>query len=183
MHTTRLLLTGAATAALLLGSTTQAVSQEEATAEGPSPYFFGEFEGSLHHDMENPLGCEIGFTSDTTMTGESTLLGATTVHMVNCYVPTDTLSNVHDSVVTLTGEDGDTLTVSGGWGDSIPDWVADPDGVWTTVFTASVTDGTGAFEGATGEIHGVNYVENVHVEGEAPGDAHGSMIIEGIIEY
>jgi hypothetical protein len=171
--------------ALMLGATTLAIGQEETAEEGPSPYFFGKVEGFLHHDMDNPLGCEIGFTSDTTFTGETTLLGATTVHVLNCYVPADTLNNIQDTVVVFTGENGDTLTASGGTGDSIPDWVAEPGGVWTSPFTTFVTGGTGAFEGASGEIHGINYVENVHTDAEAKElvDAPSNMVFEGLIEY
>jgi hypothetical protein len=185
MRTIRLLLTGAATAALMLGSTTLAMGQEETTLEGPSPYFYGEVEGFLHHDMENPLDCAIGFTSDSTLTGESTLLGATTVRLVNCYVPTDTLSNAQGGVLTFTGENGDTITASGGTGDCIPDWVAEPGGLWTCPFTTFVTGGTGAFEGATGEIHGISYVENVHEDADIKegADAPGSITFEGLVEY
>lgn len=184
MRTTRLLLAGATTVALMLGTTTLTLCQEEAD-EGPSPYFYGEVEGYLHHDLDNPLGCDIGFTSDSTLTGESTLLGPTTVKMMNCYVPTDTLNNAQGGVLTFVGENGDTLTASGGTGDCIPDWVGEPDGVWTCPFTTFVTGGTGAFEGATGEIHGINYVENVHTEPDDKEmvDAPGTMVFEGLIEY
>ena len=77
------------------------------------------------------------------------------------------------------------MTAIGGWGDSIPDWVAEPDGVWTTPFTTLVTGGTGAFEGATGEIHGINFVENAHTDDEAKEmvDAPATMMFEGLIDY
>jgi hypothetical protein len=88
-------------------------------------------------------------------------------------------------VVTFTGENGETLTASRGTGDSIPDWVAEPGGVWTSPFATLVTGGTGAFEGARGEIHGINYVENVHIDADAKElvDAPSSMMFEGLIEY
>ena len=188
MRTTRLLITGAATTALVLGSVALVVGQDEATeeAEGaPSPYFFGEVEGYLHHDMENPLGCAIGFTSDSTLVGETTLLGPTTVRLTNCYVPTDTLGNAQDGVLTFTGESGDTITARGGTGDCIPDWVDEPGGVWVCPITTFVTGGSGAFEGATGEIHGISYVENVHEGSDVNEqvDAPASMVFEGLVQY
>ncbi len=184
MRTLKLLLSGAVTTVLLLGSTGLAVGQEEAE-EGPSPYFFGTVEGVLHHDVENPLGCEIGFTSHSMLTGESTLLGATTVDAVNCYVPTDTLYNMQQGAITFTGENGDTLTAEGVAGDCIPDWVAEPGGTWTCPFTMMVTGGTGTYEGASGEIHGISYVTNVHTDDADKElvDAPTTFMFEGLVEY
>ena len=100
-------------------------------------------------------------------------------------MPTDTLSNAQDAVLTFTGENGDTITASGGTGDCIPDWVAEPGGLWTCPFATFVTGGTGAFEGATGEIHGISYVENVHEDADIKeeADAPGSITFEGLVEY
>jgi hypothetical protein len=185
MRTIKLLLSGAIATVLLLSSTALAVGQEEAVDEGPSPYFFVTAEGFLHHDMENPLGCEIGFTSHSTLTGESTLLGATTVDAVNCYVPTDTLNNMQDGAITFTGENGDTLTGVALTGDCIPDWVAEPGATWTCPFTMMVTGGTGTYDGASGELHAISYVTNVHTDdaNEETVDAPTTMMLEGLVEY
>ena len=181
MRTTRLLLSGAATTALVLGSTTVAIGQEEAADEAQGPYFFGAAEGLLHHDMENPLDCAIGFTSDSTLTGDSTL-GPVTIHQVNCYVPTDTLRNTPDGSITYTFDNGDTLsgTIDG---DCVPDMVMDPDGVYTCVGLTRIDGGTGGLEGASGEIRGIAFLDNVHDEAtETIPDAPYRITFVGLVE-
>ena len=81
MRVIRLAAAGTATAVLLLGSSSVVLGQEDAASEDPR-YFYGELEGYLHPDPDNPFGCEVGFTSDSMLFGESTLLGATTVDLV-----------------------------------------------------------------------------------------------------
>ena len=93
MRAIRLVLAGTVAAVLLLGSSTVVLGQEDVGDEGPQ-YFFGELEGFLHPDEDNPHDCAIGITSDSMIFGETELLGATTVRQVNCYVPTDTLHNI-----------------------------------------------------------------------------------------
>ena len=128
MRAIRLVSAGTAAAVLLLGSSTVVLGQEEVADEGPR-YFYGEMvDGIFHPDEDNPLGCDIGMTSDVTYFGESTLLGPTTVRQINCYVPTETLLNVQGVAITFAGESGDTLTGTGS-GDCIPDDVPEPKAV------------------------------------------------------
>ena len=63
-------------------------------------------------------------------TAISTLLGATTIRQMNCYVPTDTLGNMQLAELTYTGESGDTLTGTA-TGDCIPDDVPEAGGFYT----------------------------------------------------
>jgi hypothetical protein len=104
----------------MLGSTAVVLGQEEPADEGPSRYLYGTAEGMMQLDMENPAGCIIGFTSVTTLTGESTLLGATTIELTNCLVEGNTFQNIHDGVITLTGEKGAALSGTA-TGHCIPD--------------------------------------------------------------
>jgi hypothetical protein len=183
MTSITLLTAGTTAATLLLGPPTVALGQEEVAGEGPH-YLFGEVAGYLHPNEDNPLGCDVGFTSENTLYGESTLLGATTVRQVNCYVPTDTLDTIKLITVTYTAESGDTLTATGS-GDCIPDVVSEPGGFFSCWGTTTITGGTGAFEGATGEIHAMAYTFNTqsdHPEA-APGDVPISMLFEGLVEY
>ena len=184
MRSIRLLAAGATTVVLVFCSAVAVMAQEEAE-EGPSPYLFGEVEGFLHHNAENPLGCDIGFTSDTTGTGTSTLLGATTLSARNCYVPTDTYQNMTNVVMTLTGETGDVLEFEGRTGNCLPDMTTEAGGVFTCPGTVVVTGGSGAFEGASGEIHTVAYTTNAEAKqpDAVPGDAPFRMIFEGLIDY
>ena len=176
MRTTRLLLTAATTTALVLGSTNLAVGQ--------SSYFYGEVEGFLHHDMDNPLGCDIGFTSHATAAGESTLLGPTAVKQMNCYVPTDTFDNAADATISFTGEDGDSIAGTMPF-NCLPDWTEAAGGVFTCVGEITVTGGTGVYEGATGTICAVGFVTNAASKdpAAAPDDAPYELIFEGLIEY
>ena len=182
MRTLRLMTAFVAAVVLLLGGALTALAQEEAEA-GPGQYLYGEVEGLLHHDMDNPLGCELGFTSDSTLNGESTL-GALTVRAVNCYVITDTYDNTTDGTVTYTFEDGSTIegTLTG---NCLPDWTDEAGGVFTCIGLTTVTGGTGVYEGATGTIEAVGFVHNVHAKDPdaVPGDAPYELIFEGLIEY
>lgn len=182
MRTLRMLVALATTVVLTVGAGASALAQEE--AEAPSPYFFGTAEGFLHHDLDNPLGCDVGFTSDSTLTGESTLLGATTVKQLNCYVPTDTFDNTSDGTVTFTGENGDSITGTM-TANCLPDWTAEEGGVFTCIGEVPVTGGTGAFEGATGTIYAVGVITNVHSKDPdvPPEDAPSELIFEGLIDY
>jgi len=183
MRANRLVSAGTAAAVLLLGSSTVVLGQEDVVDEGPR-YFFGELEGFFHPDMDNPLGCDIGFTSDSTVFGETELLGSTTSRQLNCYVPTATLENLQLGTWTVTGEAGDSMsgTVSG---DCIPDDVPEPGGFYSCPGTIIITDGTGVFEGATGEIRIIGYTTNAQSDhpDAAPGDTPARMIFEGLIEY
>ncbi|MGD8486809.1 MAG: hypothetical protein PVG27_06120 [Chloroflexota bacterium] len=181
MRTLKLLAASVTTAALVLGPSTTALAQEQAE-EGPSPYLYGEVEGLLHHDMDNPLDCAVGFTSDSTLSGGSTL-GPLTVRMVNCYVPTDTFDNTSDGTVTYTFESGDTIEGTA-TGNCLPDWTDEEGGVFTCIGVTTVSGGTGAYEGATGTIHAVGFVRNVHPKDPdaLPGDAPYELIFEGLVE-
>jgi hypothetical protein len=182
MRAIRLVATGTVAAVLLLSASTVGLGQEEAVGEGPR-YFYGEAEGFLHPDTDNPLGCDIGFTSDITMFGQSTLLGATTIRQVNCYVPTATLHNMQLAVLTYTGESGDTLT-GAGVGDCIPDDVPEAGGFYSCWMVIDITGGTGAFEGASGELHALGYTINAQSDhpDAAPGDTPARTLFEGLVE-
>ena len=185
MRVIRLAAAGTATAVLLLGSSSVVLGQEDAASEDPR-YFYGELEGYLHPDPDNPFGCEVGFTSDSMLFGESTLLGATTLRQLNCYVPSDTLNTAQLGTWTITGESGDTLTGSeNGSGDCIPDEVHEPGGFYSCWGEITITGGTGAFEGATGEVHALVYTWNSQSDhpDAAHGDTPASMIFEGLVEY
>ena len=185
MRVTRLASAGAVVATLLLGASTIALSQNETVDQGPR-YLYGEFEGFLHPDPKNPFECGVGFTSDSTLFGEIEPLGASTLRQVNCYVPTDTLGNVQDVVWTITGESGDILSAVGvESGDCIPDDVPDAGGFYSCWGSMAVTGGTGAFEGASGEIHVLAYTWNTQSDhpDAAPGDTPAMMIVEGLLEY
>jgi len=131
MRAMRLASAVAAAALLLVGASIAVLGQEEPANEGPH-YFYGEFEGFLHPDTDNPFDCPVGFTSDSMLFGESELLGVTAIRQVNCYDPTDTLNNVKDVVITITAESGDTLTGTGtATGDCIPDDVPDAGGYYS----------------------------------------------------
>ncbi len=183
MRAIKPVMVGTAAVFLLLGSSTTVLGEEEVAAEGPQ-YIYGEAEGFFHPDTDNPLGCDIGVTSDATTFGESTLLGATTIRQMNCYVPTDTLDNVQLATWTFAGESGDTLTGSGS-GDCIPDDVPEAGGFYSCWFAITITGGTGALEGASGEIHGLGYT--INTQSDHPDAAHGDtparMLFEGLIEY
>jgi hypothetical protein len=167
---------------LLIGWSPVVLGQED-IVDGPH-YIYGEAEGYLHPNEDNPLGCDIGMTSELTLSGESTLLGATTIRQVNCYVPTTTLENTRFVTITYTGESGDTLTGTGS-GDCIPDDVSEPGGFYSCWGTTTITGGTGVFEGASGEIHAIAYTFNTqsdHPDAE-PGDVPATVLFEGLVEY
>lgn len=184
MRATRLVSAGTAAAVLLLGVAPVALSGEEATGEGRH-YLYGEVEGFFHHNEDNPLDCAIGFTSEETANGTSTLLGATTLTARNCYVPTDTYQNMTHGVVTLTGENGDVLELEATTGNCLPDDVSTPGGVYSCLMITDITSGTGGFEGAGGEIVALAYTTNVQADhpDAAPGDTPLRMIFEGLVEY
>ena len=183
MRTIDRIVTITATAALTLAVGAPALAQDEA-GEGSDPYFYGEVEGYLHHDMDDPLGCDIGFTSHAVATGESTLLGPTTVEQLNCYVPTDTFQNSTDATISFTGEGGESIACALRF-NCLPDWTEEAGGVFTCIGEASVTGGTGAYEDAAGTIHAVGFVTNSDSKdpGAAPGDASYELVFEGLIEY
>jgi hypothetical protein len=185
MRAIRLASAGTAAAVLLLATPSDVLGQAEPVGEDPR-YFYGELEGFLHPDTDNPFGCEVGFTSDSTLFGESTLLGTTTLRQVNCYVPADTLGNVQDAVFTFTGESGDTLSGAAlEAGDCIPDDATDAGDYYSCWGKLAITGGTGAFDGASGEIHIFAYTWNTqsdHPEA-APGDVPAMVLLEGLIDY
>ena len=158
-------------------------AQEEAGA-GSSEYLYGEVEGFLHHDMVNPLGCDVGFTSHATGSGVSTLLGPTTVEQWNCYVPTDTFVNSANASISFSGEGSDSLAGTMPI-NCLPDWTEAAGDVFTCISEITVTGGTGAYEGASGTIHAVGFVTNADSKdpAAAPGDAPYEVVFEGLIEY
>ena len=182
MRAIRVLAVGVAATVVLLGPAAMN-GQEDAADEG-SHYLFGEVEGFLHPDEANPFGCEVGFTSDSTLFGDLTLLGATTVKQVNCFVPDDILDTIQLGELTYTAESGDMLTGTGS-GNCIPHEVLEPGGVYTCTITTTITGGSGAFEGATGKIHAIGYSFNTQSDhpDAAPGDVGVRMLVEGLIEY
>jgi hypothetical protein len=184
MRAIRRVSAGTVAAVLLLGSSTVVLGQERASDED-GRYLFGEVAGFLHHNVDNPLDCDIGFTSEETGTGTSTLLGTVTVIGRNCYVPTDTYQNMTKAVLTITAENGDVLELEGRDGNCLPDDVPAPGGVYSCSITDVVVSGTGAFEGASGEVHGIAYTTNAQSDhpDAAPGDVPFRLIFEGLIEY
>jgi hypothetical protein len=182
MRTLKLLVGSMATMALVFTATAAALAQEE--AEGPSPLMAGSAEGEMIADLENPAGCEIGFTSIATATGESTLLGPTTVVVQNCYTPEDVLMNMHDATTTFSNEAGDTITAAGP-GDCVPSWVEEIGAEWMCVSMAEVTGGTGQFEGASGQVNFVGTITNSGYDEEGlPTIPHPvSIVFEGLVEY
>ena len=185
MRTTRRVLAAAVAAVFLLGSSAVALGQAEDASEGPR-YFYGELEGFLHPDVDNPFECGVGFTSDSMLFGQTELLGATTIRQVNCFVPSDTLDNVQGLVITITAENGDTLTGEGaGNGDCIPDHVPDAGGYYSCWGAFGITGGTGDFEGASGEIHTIVYTWNTQSDhpDAAPGDTPVMALLEGLVDY
>ncbi len=180
MRAIRLVATGTATAILLLGASSVGLGQEG--ADDARQYFSGEAEGYLHPNEDNPLGCDIGMTSEVTAYGESPQLGAITIRQVNCYVPTDTLDNVQLGTITYTFESGDTLAGTAS-GDCIPDDVPEPGGFYSCWGTTIITGGTGVFEGASGEIHAIAYTFNAQSDhpDAAPGDVRAMMLFEGLV--
>ena len=184
MRAIRLVSVSAAAAVAVLVTSSVVLGQGEVAEDGQH-YLYGEVEGFFHHDMENPLGCDIGFTSVETGSGTSTLLGATTVASHNCYVPTDTYQNMTHGVMTLTGENGDTLELEERTGNCLPDDVPTPGGVYSCVIVSTITAGSGGLEGASGEIVALAYITNVQSDhpDAAPGDVPMRMIFEGLIDY
>jgi len=182
MRAPRLVLAGTAAAVLLIGWSPVVLGQED-IVDGPR-YIYGEAEGYLHANEDNPLGCDIGMTSEVTAYGESPQLGAVTISQVNCYVPTDTLDNVQLGTITYTFESGDTLAGTGS-GDCIPDDVPEPGGFYSCWGTTIITGGTGVFEDASGEIHSIAYTFNAQSDhpDAAPGDVPATMLFEGLVEY
>jgi len=183
MRAMRLVAPGTAAVMLLLGASSVGFGQEGADVDGPQ-YFYGEVEGYLHANEDNPLGCDIGMTSEVTAYGESPQLGAITISQVNCYVPTDTLDNVQLATITYTFESGDTLAGTGS-GDCIPDDVPEPGGFYSCWGTTIITGGTGVFEDASGEIHSIAYTFNAQSDhpDAAPGDVPATMLFEGLVGH
>ena len=175
---------GTVAAVLLLGSSAVGLGQEETSDEG-GQYLYGEVAGFLHHNVENPLDCDIGFTSEETGTGSATLLGAVTLTGRNCYVPTDTYQNMTKGVIIVTAESGDVLELEGRDGNCLPDDVPTPGGVYSCSIRDVIVSGTGALEGASGEIHGIAYTTNMQSDhpDAAPGDVPFRLIFEGLVEY
>jgi hypothetical protein len=165
------------------GAEVAAAPQEETDAVA-NPLMVGSAEGEMVADLENPAGCEIGFTSVMTATGESTLLGPTSVVFQNCYAPEDVLANMHGGTTTFSNDAGDSITVAGP-GDCIPSWVEEVGAEWICVSMAEVTGGTGQFEGASGQISFTGTVTNSGYDEEGlPTIPHPvSIVFEGLVEY
>jgi hypothetical protein len=191
MHPIKTAMAGLMSLALLLGSSSAVLAQEE--MEGPDPYLAGSFTGSLVGDTENPLGCAQIVAPDgtefplVTMTGLSwgttTLLGATTMSSQNCYVPLDVLANIQDAVFTLTGEAGDEI--SGTWsGDCAPGFVFQPGETYRCYGIMEVTGGSGMFDGASGQIMMTAELWEAGMGDEGIGNPLPMEVrIEGLIEY
>ena len=184
MRAIRLVSVSAAAAVATLVTSSVVLSQEE-DAEKGQRYLYGEVEGYFHHNTDNPLGCDIGFTSEETGSGTSTLLGATTVESHNCYVPTDTYQNMTHGVIILNGENGDTLELQERSGNCLPDDVPTPGGLYSCVIVSTITAGSGGLEGASGEVIALAYITNVQSDhpDAAPGDVTMRMIFEGLVDY
>jgi hypothetical protein len=174
-------ITVATTLTLAIGAI--AVAQDDA-GEDTGEYFYGEAEGYLHHDTDNPLGCDVGFTSHAMATGESTLLGAISVEQQHCYVPTDTYVNSAGANISFTGEGGDSLTGTMPI-NCLPDWTEAAGDVFTCIGEITITGGTGAYEGATGTIHAVGFVTNAtsKAAGAEPSDAPYELVFEGLVDH
>jgi hypothetical protein len=117
------------------------------------------------------------------MPGQSTLLGDYTSEWSNCYVPVDTLENMHGGSWTFTAENGDTLT-GAGTGDCIPDWTDVVGDLFTCYAAISITGGTGAFEDTAGELHMMGeLIDSGADENGVPLPHPVTSMFEGLIAY
>ena len=118
-----------------------------------------------------------------TAVGTTTLLGPTTMTSMNCYAPGDVMANIPEAVFTLIGDSGDIM--SGTWtGDCTPSFVSQPTETYLCHGLLVVTDGTGAFGGASGQI--VMMSEHWYAGANADGADNPmptGVRLEGLIEY
>jgi hypothetical protein len=174
---------------VLLAGSAGVVAQDEA----PDPYLAGALVGTLAPDFSDPYGCGPITLPDgseippVTMlgntTGLTTLLGESTMTSMNCYSPADVMANIPESTFTLTGENGDEL--SGTWtGDCAPSFVSQPTDTYLCYGLLTVTDGTGTFDGATGQIAMMS--EHWYAGADEDGGDNPmptAVRLEGLIEY
>lgn len=134
--TTSLRRSAALVAALLLVlATAPAVAADEHGTDRPIDIRLSE---TIYWTFEPISGCPVQTVMEGT--GIATHLGRTTMHASHC-PPLAPGDDYHDARMTLTAANGDTLTLT---------YDADPAGTGA----ATITGGTGRFDGATGELNG-----------------------------
>ena len=191
MRALKLALAGSISLVLLIGAVGAATAQDDEMAS--DPYLAGRLAGTLAPDYEDPYGCgpmvmpdgtEMPpFTMVGTTVGMTTLLGESTMTSMNCYSPGDVMANIPQATFTLAGSDGDEI--SGTWtGDCTPSFVTEPTETYLCHGLLLVTDGTGAFDGATGQIVMMSehwYAGFDEERGENPMPT--AVRLEGLIDY
>ena len=167
-----------------------AVAQDDGGV--PDPYLAGTLSGTLAPDYDDPFECgPIVLPDGTEMppvtmvgstAGMTTLLGEVTMTSMNCYSPLDVMANIPEATFTLTGSDGE---LGGTWtGDCAPSFVTEPTETYLCHGLLLVTEGTGAFEGASGQIAMMS--EHWYAGIDADGGENPmptGVRLEGLIEY
>ena len=124
----------------------------------------GVVNGVMTQDYENPMGCAEWVLADGTImpapthnvnaTGMTNLLGSTTLTTAACYDAANMFENVVDGQWTMAGEGEDSL--SGTYdANCVPDFSPQTGVPWECFGEWAITDGTGAYEGASGRLGGV----------------------------
>ena len=153
-------LAAAVVAVLCIGNPSVTAQDDEGSVE----LLGGVVNGVMVQDYENPMGCADWVLADGTIlpapthmivaTGETNLLGLTTMTTAACYDAANMFENVDSGEWSMVNEGGDGL--SGTYdANCIPDFSLDTGTPWECMGQWTITGGMGSYEEASGRMEGV----------------------------